>query len=79
MEFIIPLLRLVFMRVFVNDREVTVYNGAIIQDVVLAYSKHCYKMMKSGYLKIYDRFGFLTEPDGPAADGQRFYLKITEK
>jgi hypothetical protein len=67
------------VNVFLNDTEITIFKGAVIKDIVLAYSKTSYKRLKSGYLSVYDRFGFQTEPDGPVMEGQHFYLRITSK
>jgi len=67
------------MIVCINDKEITIFKGARLADAVLSYSKHSYKMVKSGYLAIFDRFGFLTEADGPALEGQHFFLKVIRK
>jgi hypothetical protein len=67
------------VKVFLNNKEITIFKGAALKDIVLAYSKTSYKRLKSGYLSIYDRFGFITEPDGPVMEGQQFYLRITPK
>jgi hypothetical protein len=64
------------MKVYLNGKEIIIFKGATLGDVVLASSKQSYKMLKSGYLGIYDRYGFLTESDGPAVEGQQFFLKI---
>lgn len=65
------------MKVYVNDIPVIIFRGARVGEVVLAYSKHGYKLLRSGYLTIYDRFGNLTEPDGPVLEGQHFFLRVT--
>jgi hypothetical protein len=67
------------MIVFLNDKEITVFKGATLGELVLFYSKTSFRKLKSGYLGIYDRFGYLTEPDGPAFEGQRYYLRIIKK
>jgi hypothetical protein len=66
------------MKVTLNNSEVNLFKGATISEMVLAYSPRSHKMMKSGKLCVYDRFGNLTEPDGPVYEGQLFYLKRTE-
>lgn len=63
------------MKVFINKREVTIFTGARLSDAVLAYSKHAYKMLLSNKLILTDRFGNLTEPDGPVTEGQKFRLR----
>jgi hypothetical protein len=67
------------MKVYLNEKEIIIFSGATLGDIVLAYSEHSYKMLKSGNLGIFDRFGFLTEPDGPIVEGQHFFLKIISK
>ena len=63
------------MRVFINNTGLTIFSGARLSEIILAYSGRSFKMLKNGHLNIYDRFGNLTEPDGPSFDGQRFFLK----
>jgi len=65
------------VNVFLNNKEITIFKGAVIKDIVLAYSKTSYKRLGSRYLSVYDRFGFQTEEDGPVSEGQQFYLKVT--
>jgi hypothetical protein len=67
------------VKVFLNGKEIIIFKGATLGDIVLASSKQSFKMLKSGYLGIYDRYGFMTESDGPAVEGQHFFLKIIRK
>ncbi len=64
------------MRIFINEKEIVLFRGATLKEAILTYSKVSYKKTESGYLGIYDRFGFLTEPDGPVYEGQHFFLKV---
>lgn len=66
------------MKVTLNNSEITIFKGATISEMVLAYSLRSHKMLQNGKLCVYDRFGNLTEPDGPVYDGQLFYLKRAE-
>jgi len=66
------------MKVTLNKSIITIFKGATISDMVLAYSERSFKMLKSGKLCVYDRFGNLTEPDGPVYEGQLFLLKRAE-
>jgi glycogen synthase len=66
------------MKVILNNTEITIFKGATLNDLVLHYSKRSYKMLKNNKLCIYDRFGNLTEPDGPVYEGQVFFLKRAE-
>jgi hypothetical protein len=67
------------MKVYMNKKEIDIFQGATLWDVLLAYSKHSFKMATNGYLAVYDRFGFLTELDGPAMESQHFFLKVAPK
>jgi hypothetical protein len=67
------------MKVFVNGKEIQIFQGATVKDIILSYSEKSYKRLKGGFLGVYDRFGFLTEPDGPVMEGQQFYLKVRKK
>jgi hypothetical protein len=66
------------MKVYLNKTEISIFKGARISELVLAYSQRSYKMLKSGKLCVYDRFGNLTETDGPVYEGQVFFLKRAE-
>jgi hypothetical protein len=66
------------MKVYLNKTEISIFKGARISELVLAYSQRSYKMLKSGNLCVYDRFGNLTETDGPVYEGQVFFLKRAE-
>jgi len=66
------------MKVTLNNSVINIFKGATISEMVLAYSTRSYKMLKSGKLCVFDRFGNLTEPDGPVYEGQLFYLKRAE-
>lgn len=66
------------MKVILNKSEIIIFKGATISDMVLAYSERSFKMLKSGKLCVFDRFGNLTEPDGPVYEGQMFFLKRAE-
>ena len=66
------------MKVTLNKSEITIFKGAKISDLVLAYSERSYKMLITGKLTVFDRFGNLTEIDGPVYEGQVFVLKRAE-
>jgi len=66
------------MKVILNNSEIIIFKGATISEMVLAYSMRSHKMLISGKLCVYDRFGNLTEIDGPVYEGQMFFLKRKE-
>lgn len=63
------------MKVFVNGHEVRIFEGARIMDAIRAYSPRSSRQVEKGILIIFDKFGNLTEPDGPVNDGQLLTLK----
>jgi hypothetical protein len=63
------------MKAILNNREITLFKGARLSDLVLAYSRKGHKMLLSGQLIVCDRFGNQTESDGPVTEGQVFVLK----
>ncbi len=67
------------MEVFINNKSVLVFNGATLLDAVRAYSLASSKRLLSGYLAVYDRFGYRTEPDGQAVEGGHYFLRIAGK
>ena len=67
------------MVVFINRIRVTIFEGATILDAVRAYSLTSSKRLLSGYLAVYDRFGYKTEPDGPAVEGGHYFLGLAAR
>ena len=63
------------MKVYINQKEIAIFAGACILDALLAYSKDTWKQVSNGELSVYDRFGNLTDPDGPIQEGQQFTIK----
>jgi len=63
------------MKVYINQEEIAIFAGARIQDAILACSADLWKQVSHGELSVFDRFGNLTDPDGPILDGQHFTLK----
>ena len=66
------------MKVTINDTEISIFQGARIRDALLAYSPRSLRMVIAGTLSVIDRFGNLTEPDGPITEGQQLTLKRTK-
>jgi hypothetical protein len=66
------------MKVTLNKKEIAIFKGATVGDLVLAYSERSFKMLRNGKLCVYDRFGNYTEADGPVYEGQVFFIKRAE-
>lgn len=67
------------MKVYINKKEICIFEGACIRDALQAYSPRSLRMVLTGKLSIFDRFGNLTEPDGPLIEGQQLTLKRTQQ
>jgi len=63
------------MIVHINKRELVVFQGARLGDVVRIYSRRSLHMVMNGHYAVFDRFGNLTELDGPVRQGQIFTIK----
>ena len=67
------------MKVYINNKEISIFKGARIQDAVLVYSPRSLRMVTTGTLSVFDRFGNRTGLDGPLIEGQRLTLKRTQQ
>jgi len=63
------------MIVYINHKAISIFKGAIVLDAIRAYSAYSLKQVMSGKLLIMDRFGNITDPDGPMREGQILSLK----
>lgn len=63
------------MKVFIEDKEIEIYEGAKIENAVLVYSKEIYKLYMQDKIKILDRHGFETLPGGYINEGQKFTIE----
>ncbi len=66
------------MIVQMNDKEIEIFAGARVQDVVLKFSKQAYKTTLSGQATILDKNNNPVDLEGEVSDGQRLYLSYTE-
>ena len=63
------------MKIYINNKELRVFQGARIRDAILACSPRLLHLVLAGKLAVHDRFGNRTELDGPLIEGQRLTLK----
>jgi len=61
--------------VFLNDRQLEIFEGARVKDAVLKYSKEKYRSTRSGETVVTDKYDNTVDPEGELADDQRLYLK----
>jgi hypothetical protein len=65
------------MTIFINQKEIRVFAGALVKDAVLAYDKKAYEFLLSGKLVVLDRYGNLLENDGELIEGQQINIEPT--
>jgi len=63
------------MIVYINHKAISIFKGAIVLDAIRAYSAYSLKQVMNGKLFIMDKFGNITDPDGPLLEGQKLSLK----
>jgi hypothetical protein len=61
-----------------NDKEIEIFAGARVQDVVLKFSKQAYQTALSGKTTILDKNNNPVDLEGEVSDGQRLYLSYPE-
>ena len=67
------------MKVYINQEEIAIFAGARVKDAILAYSQEIWKKVSKGELEVNDRFGNLTDPEGPIQEGQHITLKRSKE
>jgi hypothetical protein len=68
------------MKAYLNNKEIEIFRGATIHELLMAYSLRSTRMVKEGKWLVIDRFGNQTETDAPVSEGQHFMIKqITKK
>lgn len=67
------------MTVQINDKEIEIFTGATVKDVLLKYSKEKYQLALCGKAIIVDKNNNPVELNGEVSEGQRLYLVDTEK
>lgn len=65
------------MIVRVNDKEVSIFSGARVQDVLLKYSREQYKAALAGKIEVLDKNRNPVDLEGEITENQRFYLDGT--
>ncbi len=63
------------MIVFLNDRQVEIFEGARVKDAVLKFAKEKYRSSLSGETIVTDKYDNPVDPDGELSDDQRLYLQ----
>jgi hypothetical protein len=61
------------MKVFVNDKEITLFEGAKVKDAILSFDKKA--LREISLYEILDRYGNQTDIDGALQEGSRLFIK----
>ena len=64
------------MKIFVNDEEITIFNGAKVVDVIRAYYVQHGKKLPSRLPVVTDGYGNSVALDGELSEGNHLYMKI---
>jgi hypothetical protein len=60
------------MKVFVNDKEIVLFQGAKVKDAILSFDKSLLKKMS--LYEVSDKYGNQTEIDGALQDGSKLFI-----
>ena len=63
------------MKLFVNDKEVTIHNGAKVLDVMRGYYMARNKKLPRKMPIVTDAYGNSVAPDGALSEGNHLYIK----
>jgi len=63
------------MKLFVNDEEITIHNGATVLDVMRAHYAQCNKKLPHTLPIVTDAYGNSIAPDGELTEGNHLYIK----
>lgn len=63
------------MHIKVNGREVEIFSGACVRDVLRKYSKITWKQVQKGSKTVFDGHGYEVGLDGELRDGDRLAVK----
>ena len=64
------------MKLFINDKEITIYNGATVLDVVRAYYAQSSEKLPNTLPIVSDAYGNSVALDGQLTEGNHLYIKI---
>jgi hypothetical protein len=64
------------MKVFVNDKELTLFEGAKVKDAVLNFDKRILRELSE--YEILDKYGNQTGIDGALQEGSQLFIKTSK-
>ncbi len=62
------------MKIFINDEEIKVFNGATVLDVLRSFYAHCNQKLPSVLPTVTDAYGNIVETDGELTEGNHLYI-----
>jgi hypothetical protein len=65
-----------YMKVFVNDKEITLFEGAKVKDAVLSFDKRIIREISQ--YEILDKYGNHTDIDGALQEKSMLYINKIE-
>jgi hypothetical protein len=65
------------MKIFINQKEFQIFDGATVQDAVLAFDAKAHKLLLKGKLAVHDRYGYVLENDGQLTTDQLITIETT--
>jgi len=65
------------MKIFINQKEFQVFEGATVKDAVLAFDKKAHQLLLKGKLAVHDRYGHVLENDGELTTDQLITIEPT--
>lgn len=63
------------MKVLLNEKELTLFNGATLTHALQMYSKTALNDVKQGKAEVLDAYGNVTALDGALQNGTRLFLR----
>lgn len=67
------------MKIFVNDEEITIFNGAKVLDVIRAYCSKNNKKTPCKLPIVTDGYGNILAPDGQLSEGNHLYYENSKR
>lgn len=67
------------MKVFVNEKEFTLFNGAKVIDALRMYNNKAIKEIEQGLAEILDAYGNHTDLNGAIHEGSRLFFRKIKK
>lgn len=64
------------MKLFVNDKEIILFDGSTVTDALRKYDDNAVEMLKQDKAEVLDKYGNVTGLDGALIEGSRLFYRI---